>query len=728
VRWILAGALAAVAVTSQNPPPQNPPQEQPPTFKTEANYVRVDLYPTAGGQPILDLRQDEIEVLEDGVVQKIDAFEHVVVRAAGPQETRHEPNTVAESRAALENPRAGVFVIFLDVYHVEVGGSHNIRKPLIDMLNRIIGQEDLVGVMTPEMSATDVTFARRTTTIEGILTNYWTWGERDQVNTKDPEEEQYLTCYPGNPPSQACPDDDRGVAKEMIYRRREKRTIDAIEDLVRFLRGAREERKAVIAITDGWRLYRPNPSLERRLNCQVPTGAPVGTDPRTGKLGAGAAEKARNPHDTSYSNCERDRLNLARIDNDEEFRRILDEANRANTSFYPVDPRGLAVFDEQIVPPIPDSVSRPAPMVPLSVDAVLLRTRIDSLRTLAGATDGIAVVDTNDLNRGLKRIVDDLTSYYLVAYYSSGKLDGKFHAIKVRVKRPGVDVRARRGYLAATAAEATASRTPAPPTAAELAAAGERKIVDAALAPLGKFQRETPISIRVAGGWKPGSPPSPVMFVAGELSGASAFAQDWREGATADIVVKLDDGSPAGMTVATAQVKLDPGTRTFRTALTPKEPMDAGDYTIRVTARGAASGALPATDVMRVSLPEAPGSVGALLARRGPGTMNKDVPTADLRFRRTEQIRIEVPTAASAAITGRLLDRTGKALPLPVATQLREDPDGSHWMTARVTLAPLATGDYIVELAKAGEASGAGRAGGAGQETNRMLIAFRIVP
>jgi len=725
VRWILAGALVAIAATSQSPPTQNPPPDQPPTFKTEANYVRVDLYPTVDDKPILDLRLDEIEVLEDGVVQKIDAFEHVLVRAAGPQETRHEPNTVAESRAALENPRARVFVIFLDVYHVEVGGSHNIRKPLIDMLNRIIGQEDLVGVMTPEMSATDVTFARRTTTIEGMLTTYWTWGERDQVNTKDPEEQQYLTCYPGNPPSQACQDDDRGVAKEMIYRRREKRTIDAIEDLVRFLRGAREERKAVIAITDGWRLYRPNPSLERRLNCQVPTGAPVGTDPRTGKLGAGGAEKARNPHDTSYANCERDRLNLARIDNDEEFRRILDEANRANTSFYPVDPRGLVVFDEQIMPPIPDSVARPAPMVPTSVDAALLRSRIDSLRTLAGATDGIAVVDTNDLNRGLKRIVDDLTSYYLVGYYSSGKLDGKFHAIKVRVKRPGVDVRARRGYLAATAAEATASRTPAPPTAAEAAAASERKIVDAALAPLGKFQRDTPLNIRVAGGWKPGSPAAPLIVLTGELSASPAFAADWREGATADIVMRVDDGSPGGTTVATTQVKLEPGARTFRAALTPTEPLEAGDYVVRVTARGTS---VPASDVARFALPAAPGTVGALLARRGPSTMNKDVPTSDLRFRRTEQIRIDVPTAAAAPLAGRLLDRTGKVLPLPVTTAVRDDPDGSRWMTARVTLAPLAAGDYVVELAGgAGTAGRAGGAGTAGLDNERMLIAFRVI-
>jgi hypothetical protein len=70
-----------------------------------------------------------------------------------------------------------------------------------------------------------------------------------------------------------------------------------------------------------------------------------------------------------------------------------------------------------------------------------------SLRMLADATDGLAIVGSNDIAGGLKRVVADLTSYYLLGYYSNAKLDGKFHSITVRVKRPGVQVRARRGYL-----------------------------------------------------------------------------------------------------------------------------------------------------------------------------------------------------------------------------------------------------------------------------------------
>ena len=135
---------------------QEPPQ---PTFRTEANYVRVDVYPTLNGAPLTDLQKDDFEILEQGEPQTIDAFEHVMATGSVPQDMRREPSSVAESRAMLENPRARVFVLFLDYYHVDVGGSRNMRETLVNALDRFLGPEDLFAVMTPEMSARDLSFA-----------------------------------------------------------------------------------------------------------------------------------------------------------------------------------------------------------------------------------------------------------------------------------------------------------------------------------------------------------------------------------------------------------------------------------------------------------------------------------------------------------------------------------------------------------------------------------------
>ena len=270
---ISAAVLLAMAAFAQTPATQPPPQ---PTFRTEANYVRVDVYPTnRDGTPVTDLRQEDFEIVEAGAPQTIEQFERVLIQGNLPQEMRREPNSVEAGRQAAQNPRARVFVIFLDANHVDVVGSHNIRRPLVDALNRLIGPEDVFAIMTPDMSAGGITFSRRTTTIEGELSKYWTWGQRDQLLSKDPEEEQYKMCYPGRPPTERCPDDERGIADEMIERRREKQTLNALGDLIVYLRGVREERKAIITITDGWRLFGANPTLARRVNCQVPTGPQV---------------------------------------------------------------------------------------------------------------------------------------------------------------------------------------------------------------------------------------------------------------------------------------------------------------------------------------------------------------------------------------------------------------------------------------------------------------------
>jgi hypothetical protein len=76
-------------------------QDQPPlpTFRTETNYVRVDVLPTKDRAPVTDLTQSDYHVLGGGTPQKIEQFEHVVIRSAGSQETRIEPNMVRESRA-----------------------------------------------------------------------------------------------------------------------------------------------------------------------------------------------------------------------------------------------------------------------------------------------------------------------------------------------------------------------------------------------------------------------------------------------------------------------------------------------------------------------------------------------------------------------------------------------------------------------------------------------------
>ena len=71
---------------------QQPPK---PTFRVEANYVRVDVYPTVKGQPVRDLTKDDFEIFEDGQLQKVDQFEFIEIRGNVPEPVKREPQTVA---------------------------------------------------------------------------------------------------------------------------------------------------------------------------------------------------------------------------------------------------------------------------------------------------------------------------------------------------------------------------------------------------------------------------------------------------------------------------------------------------------------------------------------------------------------------------------------------------------------------------------------------------------
>jgi VWFA-related protein len=668
----LAAAATAIAQSGSTAKPSQDSQ-QPPTFRTEANFVRVDVYPTQAGKPVLDLRAEDFEVLEDGKPQSIQTFEHVVVSPAGPQSLRSEPNSIGAARQLAANPRNRVFVLFLDTNHVTVEGSWHAREPLIRLIDRVLGPDDLVGVMTPKMSAADMVLARKTEVMASGLRDIWPWGERYTLQRTELEE-SYAFCFPR--PEQA------DVVAAMIARRRERMSLDSLNELVLYLRNIREERKAIVTVSEGWLLFRPDSKLtELRTDPLSGRTEPIpGPDPIS--VGPDGRITTRNTRNSSggekKSECYAARLYLSMIDNERYFRDIIDEANMGNATFYTVDPRGLPVFDTPI---------GPGPMVPVAVDARILRNRLSNLRTLADATDGIAVMNNNDLDVGLKRISDDLSSYYLLGYYSTnGKLDGRFHNIKVRVKRSGVDVRARKGYRAATLAEVRTAKAAAPAPAPDWLAN-----VTNAISVLARIRPDSRLSLNLVPVPAANSRAVSTVWIAGELQAVSG-TDPWTKGGTVDLDVK------AGNSSATARVTLAPAERAFAIPVTLSSPVDSGSLQVRARLTGADPAADSLGGVLTVDVPDGMGQ--PLLFRRGPATGNRVVPAASFQFSRTERARLEFPVGADVKSgAGRLLDKVGKPLPIPVTVGERTDEQtGQRWLTADIILAPLAAGDYAVEL------------------------------
>jgi hypothetical protein len=188
-----------------------------------------------------------------------------------------------------------------------------------------------------------------------------------------------------------------------------------------------------------------------------------------------------------------------------------------------------------------------------------------------------------------------------------------------------------------------------------------------------------------------------------ELDAATAKTAEWMSGGTLRLSFAPDRaiGVPQSAAPArTVTIAIEPGQRSISV-----EGLEArlapGRYAVRgeLTPAGGRQ-PIQVTTFATVPAPSSPVGTGALALRRGPSTGLAYVATADPRFRRTERLRVEVPLLSDGiAGRGRLLTREGQGLPLVVTYSTRTDAAANQvFGVADVTLAPLAAGEYVLEL------------------------------
>ncbi len=132
----------------------------------------------------------------------------------------------------------------------------------------------------------------------------------------------------------------------------------------------------------------------------------------------------------------------------EDIRNAIAAAQRSNVAIYTIDPRGL--FN-----PGDDLIEASGTTDDIGIPTAALQTEVrnaqENLRQVAVDTGGFAVLNTNDFATAFDRIIRENSSYYLFGYYpTNDKRDGRFRKVQVRVKRPGLIVRSRTGYIAPT--------------------------------------------------------------------------------------------------------------------------------------------------------------------------------------------------------------------------------------------------------------------------------------
>jgi hypothetical protein len=401
------------------------------------------------------------------------------------------------------------------------------------------------------------------------------------------------------------------------------------------------------------------------------------------------------------------------------LRDVYDVANRNNASVYSLDPRGLAPFEYGF----DDLPFGPPPS--FATDKRALQMTQDTLRTLSEETDGRAIVNRNSLDKGLADMVRDSSYYYLLGYTSKNTgADGKFHEISVKVKRSGMDVRARKGYWALTAADVEKISKPAPEVA---------KPVQTALASIatsvqaGKYVRTWIGTERGENGktrvtliWEP-LPAQGAALGGGvrrEQPGRMSLLAATAEG---NLVFRGRSPDAALASAGLAAAPNDTGTVTGRSpsaapATAPQRLVfDAppGKLELRMTVEAAGSGGTLDSEIRDLAVPDftapqvalsTPRVYRARTAREFQ-TLAADasaIPQPGREFLRTERLLIRFdaygPGTEKPEVTAVLMNRAGQKM-----SDVQIAP-GAAGTTHQIdlSLASIPTGEYLVEITAKG--------------------------
>jgi VWFA-related protein len=425
---VLALAIAAGSVRGQEAPRQLPP--------AETNTVFVDVVVRDGkGHPVTDLTAADFEVHEDGVPQTLERFLAPTVDSVSSREASRPANGVQTTSDETVTPaatRGATIALVFD--HLSTEGRVAAQRAARDSL-RNRRADDVFGVFSVEDTLVVLQdFTSDSTLLQAAIDALGSrvaqsggsqialardaTGRRLAANAARAE----LIGMPT--PSNAAEGAARAQAQINATRLSMAQAIaDAFDHLVRDAQGYATA-QALTAIVDALRAVPGRKAVALFSEGLFRTEA-----------------------------------------NEQRFLSVVNAANRASVSVYAIEAAGLqtrtyeSLAREEINSTAKVNMAQQASGqdtgggaftrgLEATEDLVRFSPRA-SLEWISDSTGGVFVRDTNDLSGALHRITSDLTSYYLIGYTPRNETyDGRFRKISVRVRRGGVEVRARAGYFA----------------------------------------------------------------------------------------------------------------------------------------------------------------------------------------------------------------------------------------------------------------------------------------
>lgn len=386
--------------------------------RISTSLIRLDVSVTdSRGRAVGDLRQDEIEVYENGVKQKVTGFTFVSIPQPRSEEKKKDPAAIPEAPLALRPEQVKrTIALVVDDLTLSFESAAHTRRALKKFVDEQMQDGDLVGIIRTGAGVgalQQFTSDKRQlyAAIERVKWNPKGLGRMSSFDPIEPTMQEVLRrqgdqlTKPDKAAMQIEKDFIRGNSdfREGVFTAG---TLGALKYIVSGM-GELPGRKSVILFSDGLRL------LNRS----------------EGGFGASRV--------------------LEFLEN------LVVEANKKAVIFYPMDARGLVYTGFTAADQLYDPNTQNDPDQPKLGDRISDRNTelFDSqqgLYYLAEETGGFAYTNRNDLTAGVQKVLED-QSYYLVSYEPDAETfdpeKRKFNKVEIKVLRKGASARHRSGFF-----------------------------------------------------------------------------------------------------------------------------------------------------------------------------------------------------------------------------------------------------------------------------------------
>ncbi len=680
---VIGGGAAALAVAALLVPASVSSVQQRPSFGATVARVRVDVIVTdEEGRFVADLRPDELVLYEDGAEQQILSTQIVDLAAGTVTEFRRAAPSGADAAANFDtrpvsSVTSGEFGAL--IYLVDLPGLDRKNKDrFAEAWLRLLDESEPHGIPRAVYMIDQVGRLRELTplTLSLEALRDAVVAVRDAPLTRPGLRHRLLRVAADVVAADAADFVDPSANDlneiRILETQERARTRATFELLTQFCSAlsARRGRTALVWVTSGVQLTEGGPGTALAVAYMEIS------DP---EFNAGTVDRSRRTGSSlfSYLSIDSDLTGLQEA--------LHQAANSANVSIYTIDPtpradyRSLATDMRVRGPGLSDLLN--SSIVQSSLEGLQ-----DALWQAAAETGGQAAIGATDLGEALRNVVEDSSRFYLLSYAPPAPHgDGEFHSISVEVRRPGVRVRQRSGYVDYA------------PEVRDARALGAALMLPGAAKGL-------PVDARFFRGWSAQGEPVVKLVIALEQSLAqqqiglpeNAFHQIHAAALDSDgrLVDELNlQMSPPGGLSRKVRSGERPTVYVHEWALPP------GSYDVRVAVRDGVSGNIGATrlDVEIPASPEAWSASDLMLAvTDGEGP---PLPLTSNTVLSDESLYtyVEVAGGTDPVITGQLFrgDDTQPFAPLP-ETPLVKDSSGIHRGALR--LRNLPAGDYTLEF------------------------------